>query len=292
MVYSIDHPLLEHVDCAWFCFKTTINGVDGSQLLYAGQICRFLAHHKNLWAPNDNGADPPFAYDTFAQAFNSINAFPFKFARKGEDRQIAKGTDINEAAFDVGDLAIFDLSTAIEMVQHNGMTVQNHKDKCLFTGLMHCQVAIQLQNSREAEECQEHMRLNQSVVDNMFGRNMGCGCCGHGGNHGGHCAQQVIEDVLMAVRDYAPPAQNTPAVMEPAHAIPIVDFSLTPAPTVQSTPVASTPNLPASGTMSPTIDKLFDGKLEDFLDADLDAPGEPDEETVALSKSKETQRVC
>ncbi|KAG5349590.1 hypothetical protein C0989_002921, partial [Termitomyces sp. Mn162] len=244
MVYSIDHPLLEHVDCAWFCFKTTINGVGGSQLLHAGQVCRFLAHHKNLWAPNDNGADPPFAYDTFAQAFNSINAFPFKFARKGEDRQIAKRTDINEAAFDVGDLAIFDLSTAIEMVQHNGMTVQNHKDKCLFTG---------------AHEAQSQ-------------------------------AQQVIEDVLMAVRDYAPPAQNTPAVMEPAHAIPIVDLSLTPAPTVQLTPVASTPNLPASGTVSPTIDKLFDGKLEDFLDADLDAPGEPDEEMVALSKSKETQR--
>ncbi|KNZ72231.1 hypothetical protein J132_04142 [Termitomyces sp. J132] len=228
MVYSVNHPLLEHVNCTWFHLKTTINRVGGSQSLHAGQVHGFLAHHKNLQAPNNNGVDTPFAYDTFVQAFNSTNTFLFKSARKGEDGQIAKGTDINEAAFDVGDSALSNLSTAIKMVQRNGLTV-----------------AIQLWNSREAEEHWECMKLNCSVVDNVFVRHVIP-----------QQAQQVIEDVLTAVKDYVPPAQYTPAVMTPAPTAQVVDLSLTLAPTTPLTPVALTPNPPVSGAASSAINEI------------------------------------
>ncbi|KAG5352314.1 hypothetical protein C0989_002849 [Termitomyces sp. Mn162] len=248
MVYSVNHPLLEHVNCTWFHLKTTINRVGGSQSLHAGQVHGFLAHHKNLQAPNNNGVDTPFAYDTFVQAFNSTNTFLFKSARKGEDGQIAKGTDINEAAFDVGDSALSNLSTAIKMV------------------------AIQLWNSREAEEHWECMKLNCSVVDNVFVRHVVRGHCGCSRNCGGHHvsydrtpnpyaqipqqAQQVIEDVLTAVKDYVPPAQYTPAVMTPAPTAQVVDLSLTLAPTTPLTPVALTPNPPVSGAASSAINEI------------------------------------
>ncbi|KAG5725230.1 hypothetical protein E4T56_gene10157 [Termitomyces sp. T112] len=168
-------------------------------------------------------------------------------------------------------------------------------------------VAIQLRNSREAEERRECVKLNCSVVDNVFARHVARGHCGCNRNCGGHRvsydrtpnpyaqipqqAQQVIEDILTAVKDYVPPAQYTPEVMTPAPAVRVVDLSLMLAPTAPSTPVALTPNPPVSGAASSAINDLFDGELEEFLDTDLDAPGELEDDTVALSESEEVQQV-
>ncbi|KAG6875643.1 hypothetical protein C0993_008207 [Termitomyces sp. T159_Od127] len=88
----------------------------------------FLIHHKSLQASNDNGNNPLFGYDGFAQAFNSVTTFPFKFAVRGSDGRVAQGMALNETAFDIKDSRIFSLDMVLAVVKCNGLTVQDLED--------------------------------------------------------------------------------------------------------------------------------------------------------------------
>ncbi|KAH0591417.1 hypothetical protein H2248_001494 [Termitomyces sp. 'cryptogamus'] len=101
----------------------------------------------------------------------------------------------------------------------------------------------------------------------------------------------------MAIEDYTPPAQDTltpiPAPAPTPAPLPTASPVLAPAPITTLINVTQTSAPLMLAHLAPDnvgLDDLLNG-LDDFFNDDLDTPGELEEETVALSKSKEIQKV-